>query len=81
MHKRTWGELVASSDDFGNGKQPAELVLNAHHRNKRRGLEQSAAQLFHVEIARDVFNMLNIPTSRRMPLNRPLVTEKTCRGT
>ena len=71
MDKRTWGELVASSDDFGNGKQPAELVLNAHHRNKRRGLEQSAAQLFHVKIARDVFNMLNIPTLASHAANRP----------
>ena len=71
MDKRTWGEFVASSDDFGNGKQPAELVLNAHHRNKRRGLEQSAAQLLHVEIARNVFNMLNIPALAPHATNRP----------
>ena len=71
MHKRTWGELVASSDDFGNGKQPAELVLNAHHRNKRRGLEQGIVQLLHVEIARDIFNMLNIPTLASHASNRP----------
>ena len=71
MHKRTRSTFITSSDDFGNGKQPAELVLNAHHRNKRRGLEQGAVQLLHVEIARDIFNMLNIPAFASHATNRP----------
>ena len=62
MQRHARRQLITQLRDFGNGEDPARLVLHAHHRDKRCGtVLQLLGQLLHVEAAIRRIDVAAIP--------------------